>query len=75
MEFQAYSGDQVAVPPSTPEALLQAKGNIKWVTLGDASIKFFHANAAIKYRRNLITILEDVDGSSIVEHHAKANLI
>jgi len=51
------------------------RGTIKWVTLGDALTKFFHANATIKYRRNLITMLEDDTGSSIVHHQAKADLI
>lgn len=51
------------------------RGSIKWVTLGDASTKFFHANALIKFRRNLITSLEDFDSNSITEHNAKAELI
>jgi hypothetical protein len=38
------------------------RGQIKWATLGDASTKFFHANATIKFRRNLITCLEDNAG-------------
>jgi len=51
------------------------RGTIKWVTLGDASTKFFYANARIKNRRNLITMLEDEAGSNIVDHQAKADLI
>lgn len=51
------------------------KGNIKWVTLGDASTKFFHANATIKYRRNLITTLEGPSGQHVTTHEDKANLI
>ena len=51
------------------------RGSIKWITLGDASTKFFHANASIKFRRNLITTLENSDGQSFTEHSAKANLI
>lgn len=35
---------------------------MKWVTLGDASTKFFHANAIVKYRRNLITQLVNDQG-------------
>jgi hypothetical protein len=42
------------------------RGQIKWVSLGDASTKFFHANATIKYRRNSITCLEDHDGTSFL---------
>ena len=51
------------------------RGSIKWTTLGDASTKFFHANATIKYRRNLITALEDTSGMLVIEHSAKADLI
>ena len=31
------------------------RGTIKWVTKGDAGTKFFHANATIKHRKNVIT--------------------
>lgn len=51
------------------------RGSIKWVTLGDASTKFFHSNATIKYRHNLITVLENDDGISVTDHSAKAALI
>jgi len=40
--------------------------------LGDASTKFFHANATIKYRRNLITSLEDSFGLIDTTHADKA---
>jgi hypothetical protein len=51
------------------------RGSIKWVTLGDASTKFFHANATIRYRRNLITSLENSEGQVVTDHNAKAELI
>jgi len=51
------------------------RGAIKWVTLGDASTKFFHAQATIKYRRNLITHLQDEQGNILTDHSGKANLI
>jgi hypothetical protein len=38
------------------------RGTIKWVTSGDARKKFFHANATIRHRQNLITSLEDDNG-------------
>lgn len=53
---------------------METKGEIKWVKLGDAPTKFFHANA-IKYRRNLITMLEDDTGAPMVDHQTKAGLI
>jgi hypothetical protein len=52
------------------------RGSIKWVTLGDASTKFFHANATIKFKNNLITSLEDSStGQMVTDHDAKALII
>lgn len=51
------------------------RGQIKWVTLGDAGTKFFHANATMKYRRNLITSLENNSGVTVFDHQQKAHLI
>jgi hypothetical protein len=51
------------------------QGSIKWVTLGDASTKFFHANATIKFRNDLITLLEDSTSQVVTDHEAKAFLI
>jgi hypothetical protein len=57
------------------KAYWKQRGAIKWATLGDASTKFFHAQATTKYRRNLITQLQDEDGLVVTEHDDKANLI
>lgn len=51
------------------------RGKIKWVQLGDANTKFFHANATLKFKRNLITVLEDDNGHTLSDHTEKANLI
>lgn len=51
------------------------RGAIKWATLGDASTKFFHAQAAVKYRRIFITQLEDDQGNIVTNYADKANLI
>lgn len=51
------------------------RGLVKWIMLGDASIKFFHANATIKYRRNLITSLEDSSSTFVTTHEEKAKQI
>jgi len=57
------------------KAYWKQRGNIKWVTLGDASTRFFHAQATVKYRRNFITQLLDDNGQLVVTHAEKANLI
>jgi hypothetical protein len=51
------------------------RGAVKWVTLGDASTKIFHAQATVKYRRNLVTQLIDDQGHELVNHSDKAELI
>lgn len=51
------------------------RGTIKWATLGNAPTKFFHAQATIKYRRNLITKLMDSQGNELVSHREKETLI
>lgn len=51
------------------------RGTIRWVTKGDAGIKFFHANATIKHRKNLITCLEDSLGNLHSAHQTKANIL
>lgn len=33
------------------------RGQVKWVILGDAGSKFFHAHATIRFMTNLITHL------------------
>lgn len=53
----------------------QQRGQVKWVTLGDAGTKFFHAHATIKYRKNLITSLENENGETVFDHKQKAQLI
>jgi predicted lipid-binding transport protein (Tim44 family) len=42
------------------------------VTRGDAGTKFFHANATIRYRQNLISTLEDNEGNIVHGHEEKA---
>ena len=51
------------------------RGQIKWVTLGDASTHFFHAHATMKYRRNLITYLANDNGDLVYDHESKAELL
>ena len=57
------------------KAYWKQRGNIRWVTMGDASTRFFHAQATIKHRRNFITQLDDDQGDSYYSHRDKANLI
>jgi hypothetical protein len=51
------------------------RGQIKWVTLGDAGTKFFHANATIKHRHNLISSLKDDNGNTTFSHTDKATVL
>jgi len=51
------------------------RGNIKWVTLGDASTNFFHTQDTVIYRRNFISHLLDDHDNMVVNHTKKAQLI
>jgi hypothetical protein len=44
------------------------RGQIKWATLGDAGTRFFHANATVKHRHNLISSLKDDNGNMALSH-------
>ena len=48
------------------------RGTLKWVTQGDAGTKFFQANATIRHKKNLITLLENKDGTTFSSHQDKA---
>ena len=47
------------------------RGTIKWVKFGEEGTKFFHANATIKFNRNLISTLKDGNGSLVSNHEQK----
>jgi len=51
------------------------RGTLRWVTEGDASTKFFHANATIKHRINFIASLENAARQAHSAHHDKANIL
>lgn len=51
------------------------RGSIKWVKFGDAGTRFFHANATIRHRGNLITELTSSDGVSVTDHREKEEIL
>jgi len=60
--FKALLGDKLILLLKQHKAYWKQRGIVKWVTLGDASTKFFHAHATARYRRNLITQLYGESG-------------
>jgi hypothetical protein len=50
-------------------------GKLKWVSLGDENIKFFHANATIKHNKSSIMTLEDSEGGLVSKHEEKAQML
>jgi hypothetical protein len=54
---------------------LETKGAIKWVTQGDTCTKFFHSNAIIRHRINLIAIVKDEEGNELHEHEDKERFL
>jgi hypothetical protein len=51
------------------------RGNLKYVKFGDGNIKFFHANATTKFRKNSIAFLQNQAGEQIFDHNGKADLL
>lgn len=51
--------------------LLKQRSTVKWVTLGNAGTKFFHANATIRHIGNLIKELTSEDGTVVSNHTIK----
>ena len=73
--FRKLLEDKLMLLLQQQKTYRRQRGTIKWATLGDASTKFFHVQATVKYRRNLITQLIDDSGTLLVNHSDKANLI
>ena len=48
---------------------------IRWVREGDATTKYFHSHATIRYRSNKIATPQDESGNTIHEHNQKAILL
>jgi hypothetical protein len=59
---------------SKQQTYWKKRGQIKWVTLGDAGTKFFHANATVKHRHNLISSLKDDNGNTALSHTDKESV-
>jgi hypothetical protein len=51
------------------------RANIRWVQLGDATTKFFHAHATIRMRANSIKQLQKSDGTFALSHKDKEQLL
>lgn len=47
------------------------RGNIKWVTLGDAGTHFFHASATVRHKTKLISELTTSEGLTFTSHKDK----
>lgn len=48
---------------------------VKWIKLGDARTSFFHANATIRHRENLITELMSREGVMVSGHNEKEQIL
>lgn len=73
--FRAILEDNLISLLKQQRSYWKQRGQLKWVTLGDASTHFFHAHATMKFRRNLITYLVNDNGDEIYDHDSKANLL
>lgn len=68
--FRSLVREKLTLKLNLQRAYWRQRGTIKWVKLGDASTKLFHANATIRLRKNLIPQLV-LDQGIVVTTHAK----
>jgi hypothetical protein len=73
--FKSILKDKYSSLLSQQQIYWKKRGTVKWVKFGDEGTKFFHANATIKQRRNLITALKDSSGLCHTNHNSKANIL
>lgn len=73
--FRKLLEDKLIILLQQQKTYWMQRGAINWATLGDASTKFFHAQATMRYMRNLITHLLDDFGTLVANCSAKAHLI
>lgn len=57
MELQRTTRQSPTETPRKTKIVLETKGNIKWVTLGDARTHFFHASATVRHKSKVISEL------------------
>ena len=58
------------------ECSYQRKGcTIRWIKHGENNMKFFHAMASERFRRNNIAMLKDDNGLEVSDHQLMAGLL
>ena len=73
--FKAVLEDKLLFLLRQQKIYRKQRCSIRWVKEDDVGTNFFHAHATIKHRRNLITCLEDSDGTSHTTHQSKAIIL
>ena len=69
--FRVILIDKLVVLLKHQNTYWRQRETIKWTKLGDANTKFFHANATIKHRKNLISHLTTKDNTVLTSHKDK----
>lgn len=75
MEFQSHPQERVVISRRTAKDLLEATRCNQMGQVWRRKHSFFHANATIRYRKNLIASLESDSGEVLQAHKDKENLI
>jgi hypothetical protein len=73
--FRALVRDHLGKLLEQQKTYWKQRRNIKWATLGDENINFFHANATVRHNRNAVRVLKGDNGQEMFKHEDKANLI
>jgi hypothetical protein len=73
--FRVIPNDKLTKLLKHHKTYWRQRGSIKWTKFGDTNTKFFHANATIKYRKNLISHLISDDNIPTTSHKDKESLL
>jgi hypothetical protein len=73
--FKAILNEKLSSLLDQQRIYWKQRANIKSIKFGDDSIKFFHANATIKFRKNSVAFLHNSNGELISEHSGRADLL
>lgn len=73
--FRSLVKDHLATLLDSKCVYWKQRNTIRWVKFGDENNHFFHSIATISHKRNFIVSLSLPDGTSVIDHDKKANIL
>lgn len=75
MAFRRLVKDHLASLLESKRLYWKQRNTVRWVKFGDENTSFFHTMATIAHKRNFIVSLTKPDGTALIDHDQKANLL